>query len=106
METTSKLYREWLEVESQIQGAMIPPTATKDVVPESLLPFLDPYIDEFVSVGKNGKDYGNRGFKISNISDFRAELTNLKESGNFATYQKYWIMRVGMEDYLTVKGIF
>jgi hypothetical protein len=72
----SSLYKEWTENPEDV----IEPTAAKEVfvtVP-SLLPFVDPYIDEFCTI-YNGKDYYGRGFHITDYSNFMKAFNELPQ---------------------------
>lgn len=86
-ESISSLYKAWRENPEDV----IEPTTAKEVfilVP-SLLPFVDPYIDDCNSEYK-GKEYCGRGFHITDYSNFMKAFNELPERPK----GKFWIVRM------------
>lgn len=105
--TESKLYKEWLQVEEQIPGAMMPPetvlTTFSDLC-SGFFPFIDFYQDMFESEYK-GKTYNNYGFRILDLSKFKTEYDKMKQHP--LIYDNLWICTNNndkVEWWLQIKG--
>ena len=94
----SSLYKEWTENPKDI----IEPTKAIDVfkTTHSIIPFVDPYVDEFVTEYK-GKEYCNRGFYITDYTKFMKAYNELPERPK----GKYWIFTKNDQWILQIKGL-